>query len=328
MCRQFQRLLRVIFSMDKYQGYSFRFFKYVNVILVLLFTNAFSVAQNSGQQLEFIVANDKFADQDKYFTSGLYLSYQKLLNNKFILPKTADNKLQLNLTIGNETYSPASISSFDTKDFDRPFAGWLFGKLEVGALKKKSALFMAFETGITGKPSLAGALQVGLHELFRIDSRPTWVEEIEFKWLFNLKLTHVTNWQLNERHALQYSISPSLGTKDIYLENNIAYYFGRLNSFQNSARIRAVDATITNEFFGYFSAGYKYVAHNTLIQGGLFKDDLLFTTDVTRHVLNAEVGAVLKSKRNTFRAAYNFNTRETRLATSHIYGYLGYVRSF
>ena len=313
--------------MDKKHALSYGFLGY-GVMLCLFLISSSLPAQNSKQQLEFLLSNDKFADQDKYFTSGLYLSYQKAMKKGFMLSKTAENQLQLNLSIGNEIYTPTNISSFNTGDFDRPFAGWLFGKLEVGSLKDKSAFFIAMESGITGKESLAGTLQRGFHDVFGIDSRPTWVEQIEFKWLFNLKLVHISNWQLNEHHAVQYSVSPSLGTKDIYLENNIAYFFGRFNDFNNSARIRAVDATESKEFFGFVSAGYRYVAHNTLIQGSLFKEDVLFTTDVTRHVLKAEAGVVLKSKRNTFKAVYNFNTQETPLSRRHVYGSFGYARSF
>lgn len=286
-----------------------------------------SYAQDRNQQLEFKLSNDKFADHDKYFTNGLYFTYRKALLQNFILSKTEENKLQLNIGVGNEIYSPASISSIATAEFDRPFAGWLFGKLEVGSIKEKSAFFLSFETGITGEESLAGDFQIGLHEFFGIDSRPTWVEQIEFKWLFNLKAKYVADWS-NERNAFQYRISPSFGTKDIYLENDVSYFFGSLNAFQNSSRTGFVDTSTSKEFFGYVSVGYKYVAHNTLIQGSLFGDDVLFTTDITNHILKTEIGAVLQSKKNTFKIVYNFNTKETPLSTSHIYGSLVYARSF
>ena len=38
----------------------------------------------------------------------------------------------MNFTIGNKIYTPTNLSSFDVNDFDRPFAGWLFGKIEIG----------------------------------------------------------------------------------------------------------------------------------------------------------------------------------------------------
>lgn len=290
-------------------------------------TSKLVYAQDINQQLAFKLSNDKFADDDKYFTNGLYITYQKALLKDFILRKTDENTLQLNVGVGNEIYSPSSLSSIATADFDRPFAGWLFGKLEVGSIKEKSAFFLAFETGITGEESLAGDFQVGLHDFFGIDSKPTWVEQIEFKWLFNFKTTHVFDWS-NQHHALQYRISPSLGTKDMYLENDISYFFGRLNSFQNSARTTIVDTSTSKEFFGYVSLGYTYVAHNTLIQGSIFTDDILFTTDITHHILKTEIGAVLQFKRNTIKVIYNFNTKETPQSTFHIYGSLLYARSF
>ncbi len=284
--------------------------------------------QDIDQQLSFQLSNDKFADRDQYFTSGLYFRYQKEVNRNFIVPKTDTNRLQLSISLGNEIYSPTSLSSISTSDFDRPFAGWLFGKFEVGSIKERSAFFLGFETGITGEESLAGTLQIALHDLFGIDSRPTWVEEIEFKWLFNLKTVHTFDLTSNSRNALQYRISPSLGTKDIYLENDIRYFFGKLNPFQNSSRIGLVNTSSAKEFFGYVSVGYKYVAHNTLIQGSLFSDDVLFTSDITNHILKAEVGAVFQAKKNMFKVIYNFNTKETPRSTSHIYGSLVYARSF
>lgn len=317
----------VFFMFQKCSG-SPPFFLYLMRLCILLLSPTFLASQDKDQQFEFVVSNDKFADQDRYFTSGLYLSYQKLLNKKLILPKTTENKLQLKLSIGDEIYSPTSISSFDTKDFDRPFAGWLFGKMEVASIKERSALFLALETGITGEESLAGSLQTGLHEVFGIDSRPSWVEEIEFKWLVNIKLMHSTNWSVNNKNAFQYTIGSSLGTKDIYLENDLGYFFGKFNKLRNSARIGALDETLSNEFFGFVAMGYKYVAHNTLIQGSLFKDDVLFTTAITHHVFKARAGVVLKIKRNLFKVMYDFNTSETPLATAHVYGSLAYARTF
>lgn len=297
------------------------------VLIALMMPLHLSHAQDIKQQFGLQLSNDKFADMDKYFTNGLYLTYQRSLREDFVLPKTDTNTLQLKLFIGNEIYSPTSLSSVATAEFDRPFAGWLFGGLEVGSIQEKSAFFLGFETGITGEESLAGDFQIGLHELFGIDSRPTWVEQIEFKWLFNLKITHIVDWS-NARNAFQYRISPKVGTKDIYLENDISYFFGTLNSFQNSSRIGLVDSSASKEFFGYVSLGYRFVAHNTLIQGSIFTNDVLFTTDITNHILKTEIGVVLQSRRNTFKVMYNFNTKETPLSSSHIYGSLVYARSF
>ncbi len=305
-----------------------RFFTWPKITVLLVLSVNFTYAQELNEQLTFTLSNDKFADNDKYFTNGLYVDYQKGLAKSFVLPKTAYNKLQLRLGLGHEIYSPASLSSINTAEFDRPFAGWLYGLLEIASIKEKSKFSLALETGITGEESLAGSLQIGLHEFFGIDSRPTWVEELEFKWLFNLKMKHIVSWWSHDHSTFQYTLDTSIGTKDIYLENSLHYFFGRLNPFQNSSRTGIVNAIAAKEFFGYLSIGHRYVAHNTLIQGSIFSDDPLFTTTITKHILKSEIGAVLQSKQNTFKIIYNFNTQETPLSTGHIYGSLVYARSF
>ena len=298
------------------------------LFLVVLFTSLKNYAQNTDEQLSFTLSNDKFADRDQYFTNGVYFNYYKLLPKTFILPKKEGAIIQLNIGLGNEIFSPTGLSSFSNRDFDRSFAGWLFVELEVGSIKEKSAFFLSFETGITGEESLSGKLQVGFHDLFGIDSRPTWVDEIPFKWLFNFKTNHIFDVVSNQHHGVQYRVSPSLGTKDIYLENEISYYFGKLNNFQNSSRTRISGDNTAKEFFGYIALGHKYVVHNTIIQGSIFNNNEPFTTGIENHVFKTEIGAVLQSKRNFFKVFYNYNTKENSLSTSHIYGSLAYARSF
>ena len=83
-----------------------------------------SFSQESRSQIEFILENDKPSSVDKYYTNGLFLSYKRIIEDDFIFKNKEDNRLQLNFVFGNEIYTPTDISSFDTSDFDRPFAGW------------------------------------------------------------------------------------------------------------------------------------------------------------------------------------------------------------
>lgn len=298
------------------------------LLFLLILSSNFLLSQKTVEQFQFQIDNDKLALEDKYYTSGLLLNYKKSLGQTFIFKKDSTNKIQLNFTIGNKIYTPTNLSSFDVNDFDRPFAGWLYGKLEIGNIKKKSAAFITFETGVTGKESLSGSLQVWFHDTFEIDNFASWIQEISFKWLFNLKYKYVYELYSNPQSTFQYEFHPSIGTKDIFLENNFHYFFGKLNPLKNSSRIETVDETKTNEFFGLISLGHKYVAHNTLIQGSIFKHDILFTTKATKHILQLRLGGVYKNKRNTFKLIYNVNSKETRLSTSHVFGTFVYSRDF
>ena len=283
------------------------------------------IAQEHTQQFELKVENDKIVSVDKYYTSGLFLTYRKELSSNFIFKKHEHNKLQFNFTVGNETYTPTNLMSIDTRDFDRPYAGWLFAKAELGNIKNNSALFFGVETGITGEEALSGKIQMWAHEFFNIEV-PTWTQEIEYKFLINLKVRYLVNKKLSKSTAIQYLVEPSLGTKDIYILNSANYAFGHISSFSKSSRNNFIGDK--KELFGFISLGYKYVLHNTLIQGSLDYNDATFTTNREPHVFELKVGGVTSFGKNTLKLIYNFNTGETPTSTSHSYGTLSYSRNF
>ncbi len=284
------------------------------------------IAQTINEQFEIVLENDKFVLIDRYYTNGLFLSYKKRIENDFIYKNNAD--LQLNFTLGNEIYTPLNLSSLDTRDFDRPFAGWLFGKIEVAKVTDKFASSLALETGVTGRESFSNRLQTWFHKALRIEEFISWTEEIEFKLLFNIKYNHFYDLPLNENNIFQYRILSTIGTKDIFLENNVYYFFGEMNNLKNSSRVSAIDITNTKEFYGFATLGYKYVVHNTLIEGGLLKDDILFTTSATNHIFKLKVGGVYKKNRSTFKLIYNFNSKETPQSISHSFVTLSFSQDF
>jgi len=285
------------------------------------------LSQNNSQQIGLTIENDKLVLLDKYYTSGLFLTYKKNLAKDFIFKKNETNKLQLNLVLGQQTYTPTDMQSTNPNDFDRPYSGWLFLKSEIGKINTNSALFLAIETGITGEASLAGKLQTWWHETLNIEA-PTWTQEIEQKFLINLKARYIKSYSVSNSQAFNIQVESSLGSKDIFLSNTLGYVFGRFNKFKQSTRHGFVDSTITNECFGFINLGYKYVAHNTLIQGSLDYNDVFFTTNRVAHIFKFNVGGVLKFKQNTLKFIFNYNTKETPKSTSHSYGTLSFSRDF
>lgn len=305
----------------------FKLLKQLTLLLLVLYT-CITYSQDRNEQIEFKIDNDKFLFIDRYYTSGLFITYKKQLENDFIFNNIEDNKLQLNLILGNETYTPTDLSSFNSSRFDRPFAGWFYGSIEIVKIKSRSALFLALEGGVTGDASLSGSLQQGFHDLFSLGNRPTWAEQIGFKVLFNFKLKYIYNWQLNKNNVFQIITNPALGTKDIFFSNEVKYVFGKFNVFNKTSGIGAIDNSLNNEFFGFIGLGHKYVIHNTLLQGGITRNETTFTASPTRNVYKLDIGSTLKIKRNTYKLVYSFNTKETRLSSSHGYGSFTYARSF
>ncbi len=270
--------------------------------------------------LELKISNDKFVLQDRYYTNGFHLTYKQYLPKFLGVNTTADEKLQLNVTLGNETYTPSNLYAFDTAEFDRPYAGWLFGAVELAKIKTKTALFLRLEVGVTGEESLSGALQTGFHDLVGIESNPTWFQEIAFKWLVNLKASKVHAFKLGESARLQNRVQGSLGSKDTYLANEVSLVFGKFNALQNSYSLGALAGGSRHELFGVLAASYTYVFLNTLIEGSPFNDRDVFTTDIQNQVLRLKAGGVLRTKRCVFKLEYIFNTKETPESEAHAFG--------
>ncbi len=282
----------------------------------------FFVAQN--QQIDFNIANDKFFLTDRYFTSGVYVSYKRKISGPSVFKKQANHVLQLNVTLGNEVYTPQDISSFRSFEFDRPYAGWFSLNLELGKIAPQSAWFFTLETGITGRESLAGESQIKFHKLLNIQSRPTWVDEIAFSWLTNVKFLQVNNFILNKKNEIQNHANFAFGSKDVYVQNKVYYFLGNFNNFQNSSRLSNTIGSIDKELFCFASIGYKYVLYNALIQGNLLDNDDPFTTQIVPDVFLFSIGSGLKINKNKFRLELFYNTKETPDSRSHAYGSLAY----
>lgn len=276
-------------------------------------------AQNS--LLELQLSNDKLVLQDKYYTNGIHLTYRKNLSEDFIFKKLNNQRLQLNITLGQETYTPSNLFSFNTANFDRPYAGWLFVNAEIGKIKQTTGLFLALETGVIGEASLAGKLQTAFHRALNI-MQPTWQDEISNKWGINVRAKKVFNFELSPLVNFQNHTSASLGSKDTFVENAVLLFFGKFNNLQDSYRLNVFSSQSEKEYFGFLKFGYRHVLLNTLIQGSPFNNNDVFTSIAEPHLLLAQVGVVFKAKRHLYKLDFNYNSRETPKSEHHIFGAL------
>ena len=122
--------------------------------------------------------------------------------------------------------------------------------------------------------------------------------------------------------------APSLGTKDIFLENSVSYFFGKYNALSYSSRNKIIDTTLTNEFFGKIAIAHKWVGHNTILQGGITANETTFTASPIRNIFTLSLGGTLKVKKSTFGLDIVFNTKETAASTGHNYGVMSYTFLF
>lgn len=281
-------------------------------LLIILLTPFIIYSQEYTNQLQIQHDNDFVFAIDRYYTTGTFISYDRIIDGDFILRRSPEYPIQLRFALGQETYTPRELfeSNFDL--LERPYAGYLFGSLQISKASENSIFKLEGELGLTGPQSLAGEFQVAYHELIN-EFIPVWEGEIANSVHANLKSQFVRDFIIPKSDLLS-SVSLvseiSVGTKSVYAQQGALAYFGkRAGTGTTSAFGRLGDAS---ELYGIAGVTYKYVVHNALISGHLFGDSSRFTLDEVASILKWDAGLVYRGERNYAEIVYHYQTKETQ----------------
>ncbi|NAS31458.1 DUF2219 family protein [Flavobacteriaceae bacterium R38] len=274
--------------------------------------------------------NDFFlGTTDRYYSFGNFIDYRRRLSSDFIFRKREDNSLQLNFSLSQQGFTPDQQDEIEVEVFDYPFSGWLSLSSEIVSATEKNAIKLKLELGVTGDASLAGQLQQWYHDFLNIGDRPTWVAQIPGAFLVNVQGNYTREFALSEHKKtfLSFLTNGSLGIKDIFLEQEALFSFGSRNRLHKSALYNFI-GNRKQEIYGYAAIGYRYVAHNLLIEGSLFNDDAPFTLDAKNNLFKARFGGSFRLNQNIIKIEYQFNTAETSLSRSHNFVSVVFERNF
>lgn len=308
------------------------FFFWGMVILALLSseTSSSQVIQDSliliaGRQIEVKVDNDFFLLSDRYYSSGLFLTYRTALKKGFL-----GSNEQLAITMGQEVYTPAQTQSTNSADFDRPYVGFT-GINTSWSMARESELFQVdLLLGIAGLNSGAGGLQRWFHDIVDISKSPLWIDELPNSIHINLRLRYVKEWQIAlEPLGIHFAFIPNfaLGTRDIYIEPEGIFYIGKRTKLSKSIAYNRLAASAREHFFS-FHYSYRQVFYNALLEGNIINNNAIFSAPATNTVLRLGLDFNLRSLRNDYRFGIRYNTAESPLASSHRYIILTYGLRF
>lgn len=278
-------------------------------------------------QVELRHDNDFFLLTDRYYSSGLFLTYRKLLSKGFF--KTG--REQLDFTIGQEVYTPSQTQSTNTQIFDRPYVGFSGLNISWSISKRDDALFrIRFLTGIAGLNSGAGGFQRWYHRALGISESPLWLAELSDSFHLNAYFSYVKEWELIEgpfgiRLALQPNIA--FGSRDIYAEPETIFFFGQRNTTGNSIAYDRLGATDKEIYFA-LRASYRHVLHNGLLEGNLLGDNSVFLQDATTGVWRFGFDFYHRIRRNDYKLGIRYNSPETEKSKIHKYVMLSYGLRF
>jgi len=120
------------------------------------------------------VENDIFANTDQHYTNGIRLSYLSAESDvpdwldrvAAALPVFAvDGNRRWGFAVGQSMYAPLDLTLHTPDPSDRPYAGWLYGSVNLVSEKDNRIDILEFDGGMIGPASLAGRTQTFVHEI-------------------------------------------------------------------------------------------------------------------------------------------------------------------
>jgi hypothetical protein len=277
-------------------------------------------------QISFRHDNDFLTFSDRYYSSGLFLSYGKRLEHGIF--NSGHEQLIFSLT--QEIYTPSNTKTKNIVEMDRPYAGFL--GLNVGWSHSKSNNNWEADllVGIAGKASGAGDFHRWYHNALEVPSPPTWLYEIGNSIHFNLYGHYTHEWQLAAGDfSVYFAVQPkfAIGTKDIYAHPELITYFGKRNIMNYTTAYNKIGSKDRELFFA-LRFGYRFIAHNAMLEGNLFGDNSPFVVKAKTNVFFVGFDLQHRYGQNEYSFGYRYNSGETRETQGHKYIILSYARNF
>jgi hypothetical protein len=247
------------------------------------------------------------------------------------LLKNKKYKKQNSIFLSQEIYTPSLIEETDISKFDRPYGGFLAINFEHTITGKDWIFDFIYSFGVTGEISGGEWLQNLFHSTAATDSRiASWIGQIENNFTNNCYFKYLREWELHtDPFNVYFAIAPSaaIGIKEVYFQNDILFFIGKRNSMLQTSAYHQL-GVLKNEFFLGINAGYRYVAHNTMLEGNLIGDNSIFLVDALNHLLFLSTDIHLRRGRSDIKLSYKLMSAETKTTESHLYVSLSLARNF
>lgn len=292
-------------------------------------------AQSDYFHQEFAIANENdvytFKNTDRYYSNGI-LTHFRFIPQKasFLGIRQGDStKRIIDIELTQKFFTPVDLTLNDFEDFDRPYAGWLYGGLTIADFPKRNRrIEYGLELGVVGRASGAEAFQTWYHRNFGFPRPRGWDFQIPNEVAVNLKVEYNHQWALVKSGKLDLISSSRLmlGTAFTNAVQRLDVRFGGLQTLDESGFVNAMIGRRRNDFkkHGYFFVGYglQWTGHDVTIQGSLWNDDSPHTESIFSNIQHFRVGWAASSANTTFKMTYNWLSKEVKGARDH--GYVGF----
>ena len=297
------------------------------LLLILVSTVVFS--QKKSAEIGLVLENDLYTStvNDRYYTNGFELFYRFLNKNKH--PET--NKKITEFKLGQYIYNPQTINADDFFVNDRPFAGYLFGRVGVfNYYENESVLKLNFQLGFVGQDAFGEETQTIFHSTFGYKKVRGWQYQIHNALSVQGNIFYSKNiisGQKNTHFDLNFVSETNFGTTNMGTSLGILSRFSLkkllpvFNSNLYNAALNADKLAYRNEseFYFYVNPNVNYQLYDATIQGSLFNNESPVTFPLMPFRFNGEAG--FKYRKNNWNLSYLFVYRGKEAKNIVIKGY-------
>jgi hypothetical protein len=306
--------------------------KYIVFILVL-FVSSITISQEKfSQEISFITDNDLYVStvRDRYYTSGIFLAYRYLSNNK---NKSLEKRI-LEWKLGQEMYTPYKAVVTNISEHDRPFSGYLYGSFGINRIYKKSQILnTSIQIGVIGSNSYAEELQEFIHDIYGFKKAVGWEYQIKNAFALNFNTEYLKTVLKTKKNNFDITWTNNLNLGTVY--TNISTGFNARIGFEPLQKLSnsiAFNTSLNNEqnnsfreleSFFYIKPMLRYALYDATLQGSFLNNTSLITKELVPLVFDVEIGLRFTANRFNFGYAFIYNTsksKDLRYTYGHKYG--------
>ncbi len=248
--------------------------------------------------------------QDENLTSNLKVAVVMEDAPQFIkdlLKPGPDGKTTYSITAAQYIYTPDKIDVATVVPNDRPYAGYLFVRLQSNNRKDNILVITGIELGIIGPASGAEALQEWFHD--QTGSRPPegWGHQLNDELGVNVFHMRAMNKKINGKYAEQELIGNAgwtLGNVNTSVQTGVMYRIGHNipddmgAMFYSPGEIADHPRRNKISFYAFAAAQLQLVARDIFLDGNTFSDS--HSVDKNNFVNGVKVGFVVGYKGFSF----------------------------
>jgi lipid A 3-O-deacylase len=201
-------------------------------VLAALLVPAAGAAVPDNGAWSVVIENDFFTETDRDYTSGLAVIWvpkdtappEWALGFARAMPWFPEaGEVRHGYAIGQTAFTPQDIAATVPPADERPYAGWLYGSIGVGALSGQTLDQFGLTLGIVGPASMAEQVQVVVHDLTGSADPQGWDSQL------SNEPGVVISYQRSWREALR----GTLGGNELSLSPHLGGAFGNVYTYLN-----------------------------------------------------------------------------------------------